>query len=117
MSIIKIKPHSYWSMSTNCKLCGFTNRYFHKGRYIYKEEVRYYKSKICIECFHEKTRKYLRKYQTTPEYREWRNSYNSINRENVKIMNVINSKRYRTRMKEKNRLERLKRMMVGIVLK
>lgn len=70
-----------------------------------------------MECWSERRREYLRDYQTTDEYRQWRQQYNDARRETVRAANRVNSKRYYSRQKQKRKALKLRLLMTGVVLK
>lgn len=77
-------------------------------RYVHAGSVRYCRRTVCVECYHERSRRKLRSLQTTSEFREWRNEYNQLNIDRVRATNRLNAKRYRDRRRILRSIKKLR---------
>lgn len=107
----------YWSNYLNCKRCGFTNTHFYMSRYAYKGDIRYAKTKICLDCTREVKKEYRKNYQRGQAFKNWRKKYIEGNREEIRKVNMINARNYRLRKKNIKHLNALRERMYWAVLK
>ena len=81
------------------------------ARYVYKGQVRYCKTKHCIECERERARAYRRNHQKGEVFQSWRKEYEENNKQKILDLNRMNARDYRKRKREQKILERLKSLM------
>lgn len=107
----------YWSNSANCKYCGFTNKYFLIREDRKKGKIVVSHCKICKECHREKARVIEKRCQSKEDYKAKRRAYMKERYYKYKEYSRLAGLKWRAKMREARKLEKLRQVMVGKELK